>query len=878
MDGYRAPRSFNEMRFRAPNVAERFVPRPRVTALLQQAARRPTILVTGPAGTGKTLAVADWDRATGRARTAWLCLDRSDAATERFWVSLVSALTVAAPDAMASAAPPAEPEADFLQRVVALNGGRLRIIIDDLHRIDGGSALDWLEDLVNWPPVGLQLVLLTRHEPPFPLQRLQLAEKISDVRSSHLAFDEQEADQLLRSGGVSLGRDALSELTRSTGGWAAALRLACLTLEISGDPDQVIDTFGGLGFNISQYLWDEVLELLPPDFGEFLLRTSVSERLCAPLASAISGKPDADLMLEALAQAQLLAHEVTDSGWFHTHPLLTRVLRARLHTTSPDTASQAHRGAAQWFEANGSPIQALEHAIASADADLIGAVALRTGVKTVLSSDRDHFADLLATLPVAATGSPELIVAQALSASFGRATVQPTAAIELAEAAVAKLPEPRQAVSGGVLELLRARRSFSDCDGPALLGHAVAARERLGTVGDTDFPTWELLQTAALISQGLGELWAGPPRAAAEVLDVALRRPGYSTTSKSHALSASGAMAVALSHEGRIALAASAADQALGVPEAPGAAARHHLQWAWLARSEAELESASLEQSRRSQGRCRSVAGDRLHPFVDIALGISTGRRLLRTGELDGAERALGQATDALAAHPGLPALRPSLVAAQVDLWLARDEAGRCVPFLSPHGEDTLIGEAPPVVNARARVQLAVGCGEQVRATVAPLLNGHGVPTVEAWLAVAAAEDHQRHDTRAAEATAKALAVAAQDGVRLPFLRPGNQLASSLRRHLEVRGTNRELAEWSLSTGRSARVPGPRPAALTDRECAVLLYLQTMASNAEIACSLNVSENTVKQHLKSIYRKLSVNTRRDAVRTARASGLLDGLD
>lgn len=163
-----------------------------------------------------------------------------------------------------------------------------------------------------------------------------------------------------------------------------------------------------------------------------------------------------------------------------------------------------------------------------------------------------------------------------------------------------------------------------------------------------------------------------------------------------------------------------------------------------------------------------------------------------------------------------------------------------------------------------------------MRATLERVLRGNGVVSVHAWMVVAAAEDLHRREAQAVEALSRALDIAGRARTLLPLLSPDRHLATSLRRHLELVGTHRDLVGTALaSSPGSLRPPTNRPGVpLTGRELAVLLYLPTMRSNVEMAEVLFVSENTVKQHLKSIYRKLSATSRREAVRIARDAGLL----
>ena len=165
-------------------------------------------------------------------------------------------------------------------------------------------------------------------------------------------------------------------------------------------------------------------------------------------------------------------------------------------------------------------------------------------------------------------------------------------------------------------------------------------------------------------------------------------------------------------------------------------------------------------------------------------------------------------------------------------------------------------------------------------ACVAHLLDRHGAVASNAWMIVSQAEDHLRHDARAIEAFARALDEAEEQEFLLPFVQPQRWLTTALRRHSYVVGTHHDFIERALAlTSGSRGVPDVTdavvaPSVLTERELAVIAYLPTMSSNTEIADQLSISVNTVKQHLKSAYRKLGVTTRRDAVRVAREKGLL----
>lgn len=871
-------RPYNEVRFRIPISTERFVHRPRLTAQLDQSAHLPLTVVSGPAGTGKTLAVADWTRQGTQAGTvAWVSLDKGDASVTKFWGSMLAALRIASPETMSELRKHLNPESAFLQDIAA-RVGRLTLVLDDAHAIESGTTIQWLEDLLRWPPEGLHIVLVTRHEPPLPLQRMRLEEAVAEVRFQDLTFTRDEGRALLAEGGVHLQGSTLDQLMTCTGGWAAALRLVAARLRSASDPAETIARFGRIAFPISEYLWEEVLQNLPSSYNEFLQRTSVCSKLCAPLAAELSGEAGAAQMLQNLSREQLLSHELADTGCYRAHSLLNTLLHARLKATRPQLEQEQQRIAALWYERHGQWMQALTHAVASEDWDFAGALAVRSGAVALFGADRHRFLDLVATIPGAATiDNPELAVTLAAAAYSQRDATTVAVLLDRASPGVDTLPEPRRSIAAFAVHLITAGQAHRDSDGVALRRSATLADNLLAGIRGIDAPGWSEHRGLTTTIRGVADLWAGNPYSAlARLNEGAATLPLEEHTAFTEVYTR-GLIAVAEGMAGWVDRSRATAEEAIEVAEREGHASRSDTQWAWLARSAAQLRAGNLEAARASRQRCAEVAGAKFSPFVRVELNLLAARHALATGDPIGARRRLEAAGGELEARRGIESLRPQLVGLQVDLALAQHDSERAAQLLDTHerGHDREVGNPHLVQVARARRLLSTGNPAGVRDAVAETLGTVGFPAVRAWVAVSAAEDQLRRDSQAVEAMAEALNLAASDDVALPLVRPNYQLAMALRRHLDLVGTHREFVERALATIATDPEEEVRTLLpLTERERAVLFYLPTMASNAEIASALCVSENTIKQHLKSIYRKLSVGSRREAVRVARAAGLL----
>ncbi len=872
-----------DSRARVPVRSELFIHRPRLADLLDRATQREITLVTGPAGTGKTLAVADWTRERRRAGSvAWLSLDRADGGARRLWRSLLSALSTGlGPDIFRDLELPDAPDIGVLYQMVRSLGTPVVLVLDDLQELDQGDSLDWLAQLLRWPPDGMRFVLISRHDPPINLHRLRLEDKLSELQFTDLAFTRAESRELLAMWGLSLGERDLSRLVDATGGWAAAIRLAALTLSTSDDAAVLLERFAGPTFLIADYLWHDVLGMLPDSYAEFLLRTSVSERLCGSLAEALSGEQNADELLRMLARDQFLAHELEGTGWYRTHTLLNKALRARLQTDHPALAREQYRKAALWFEEHEAWTEALDQAISSGDWDFAGQIVARSGAAMCLGADQSVLIGLMARIPEAcAHDYPELAVGMAVAPAVRGDQPAVQRFLSLAEASLDTLSDSRRAVCVLAIRTLHAVHAYRVCDPIAMRVATDDAERILSDLSYSDAPGWAYNRGSVHALRGIAELWAGQYETAAQMLRAGLASLPPERVGHDEDIRLAGLLALAESGAGRFAEARELARRALDTARSRGRLRGGEAKWAWLAIAYVETYSCD-ERARDTIAQCAQVIDAHLSPFTAALL------QIIQASD-DFARDDLASARVRLTSVAASPAGRGRLIAAQVvelrvTVELATNDIERARSVLEEY--DQAMAAAGPssepgpdlACTARAQLFLASNEPERVRAAVAHNLGGRDLQGAGSWLLVAMAEDRLRHDRLATEAMARVVELAADEHLEYIFRRPNRRVEMMLRRHLALAGTHREFVEKLLV--RVAVEPAPvglvqvRP--LTEREEAVLIYLPTMAANAEIAAALSISENTVKQHLKSIYRKLGVRNRRDAVRVARDRGLLD---
>ena len=369
------------------------VARPRLLAKLDAGLHSRVILVAAPAGFGKTTLITEWSAACGVRNTAlplstspplarplhfcWLALDEYDNDPVRF-LSYVGAALQTADASLGSALQtllqaPQLPPLDVLLMTLMndLESAPIPIVLvlDDYHVITSQPIHDALTFLVEHMPSTLRLVITTRLDPPLPLTRWRVRNQLTEVRASDLRFTLDEAATFLtRMMGLTLSGAEITTLEERTEGWIAALQLAALSMQGRHDLSGFIAAFTGSHRFIIDYLTEEVLEQRPKGTKDFLLQTSILERLCAPLCDSVTGQSEGQVTLERLEQANLFLIPLDEElRWYRYHHLFAEVLRQRLQQDHSARVPELHRRAQEWLEQNGLIHEAVNHALAGRD-------------------------------------------------------------------------------------------------------------------------------------------------------------------------------------------------------------------------------------------------------------------------------------------------------------------------------------------------------------------------------------------------------------------------------------------------------------------------------------------------------------------------------
>ncbi len=354
------------------------VPRPDLVDQLETGFEegRPLALIIAPAGSGKTTLLSQWILQKKIAAT-WLSLDEEDNDPTRFWIYVCAALqsldqhlAQEASQLLQSPQPPTD--AVFLNTLlneIHVYPARFCFILDDYHLIETTAVHRALTYFIDHIPAHMQLIISSRIDPPLPLARLRARGNVVEIRAADLAFSDAETATFLSDiMKLNLPNEVISALAARTEGWAAGLQLAALALRGRDDYTSFFQDFTGGHRYILGFFIDEVLGRQPEAVQNFLLKTSILQRLCGPLCDAVTGDAGSHDKLEMLQRDNLFTVPLDDhEEWYRYHHLFQDVLQLRLQKAHADLIPDLHHRASIWYEEQGLLDQAIEHAIAAQD-------------------------------------------------------------------------------------------------------------------------------------------------------------------------------------------------------------------------------------------------------------------------------------------------------------------------------------------------------------------------------------------------------------------------------------------------------------------------------------------------------------------------------
>lgn len=398
-------------KYRPPTSVRQLLPRTRLLEKLRGGGARRLIVIHGPAGFGKTTLAVQWRAvlADEGATVAWLTIDDEDNDVVWFATDVVEAVRTVRPTLARQLRQVLEERGPAVVRRVLTSlideidtsGNSVVIIIDDWHRIGDAATIEALAYLIDHCGRHIQVIVTSRSRSNLPVSRMRVRDELIEIDSEDLRFDPSESRTfLLELCGLNLDDEHVASLERTTDGWVVGLQLASLSLRDCHDPEALISRISGRHQAVGEYLAENVLDGLDPELCDFLLVTSITERISGDLASTLVGTTQGQALLENAENRDLFLRRLDSDGeWFRYHQLFAEYLHRRLERDHPDRVAPLHATASRWFAEHGLLREAVDHAIASGDAERAVELIELFGVDLIRQAKVSTFRGLMSKLP-----------------------------------------------------------------------------------------------------------------------------------------------------------------------------------------------------------------------------------------------------------------------------------------------------------------------------------------------------------------------------------------------------------------------------------------------------------------------------------------------
>jgi LuxR family maltose regulon positive regulatory protein len=880
-----------------PRLQSAVVSRSTLVDRLEAGLIRKVTLISAPAGSGKTTLIGEWlTRQTQP--VAWVALDAGDNDPVRFWRYVITACqNFDAALGRSALATLRASQVSSLENVLtsfinesAQLPDRHVLILEDFSAITSSEVISSFAFLIDHLPATLHVIIVTRSEPSLPLARLRARNELSEFTATDLRFTLAETQAFMQETlHIDLTPETIARLAERSEGWVAGLRLIALALHSRSarsvkEAEEFLATFSGGHRYVLEYLVGEVLDTQAAAVQDFLLQTSLLNRLTGSLCDAVTDRSDSTLLLAQLERTNLFLILIGDDGrhaWYRYHALFAEALRATARQRLGDAALRALlEKAGQWYQAHGLIDEAIEAALAARDFE-------RTAVLIEQVIEQRGLNELY-TLGRWATQLPEAVLYAHPILCFNYALVLLFTSDRYAPATAARLEGPLQAAEEmwrregnaarlGQVFALRSTAALWQGD----WAHAFAdARDALELLPEHDV-FWRAI---SLLNVGLEEALNGRIDNAQQLF-VETRALSGAAQNIHGVLAATYWLGETAAWQGEFDLASQLYQQVLA--EAIGGEEMLDDQAvAWFGLASIAYERNDLDSAEQQATRARDLSAQRSNEEEYVHASVLLAHLQQARGQTAQAQEILRALTTRTQ--------RPLLLQ-EIQLWLARlafmsGDVETARRWATAHGQrrDVPHIQQEQATLLLARVQLIDHRPEAALLLLEPWrVDAHQHGRVRSELEIlcvqALAYADQSNTARAHKTLTQALALAQPKGYRRTFLDEGEKLAELLQALVPDLG-KRPIATYAtlllraFAGARSGQlgpmVSSPLLEPLSTQEQRVLRLLAAGLSNPEIARELIVSPNTIKTQVQSIYRKLNVNSRDEAADMARQLKLI----
>lgn len=864
---------------------------------------KPLILVSAPAGYGKTTLASSWLQSVKTA-SSWLSLDEADNDPIIFLQDLTAALRIMLPSFsidLSSALHGLQPEVfqplmNLLINTLSQSEIAFTLVLDDVHAVHSQPVLDILTYLVEHLPPGMHLMLLTRTDPPLPLARLRARNQLVELRAEQLRFTCEEVSSFLNGiMGLHLSMDEVAAMEKRTEGWVAGLHLAALSMQGRQDASSFVSAFTGSHLYIVDYLTDEVLQRQTEEVRSFLLRTSILNRMCGPLCEAVCPSPlqipgSGQAMLETIEGLNLFLIPLDDQRhWYRYHHLFADMLIRRLERADPTLVPDLHRQASLWYEQNGILLEAIGHSLAAEDKQRAALLVADNGCNLLMRGEGFTLLKMIDAVQSFAQMHPWLAALKAWALALTGHLDEVELALQRSESLIPANIEMTFEIKVmlGTIASIRAHLSNELGESLSAAEHARKALELLPA--DNDFSC--SLRGVAVSILGEATRMNGDLTASRQAY-LQARQIGQAARNPYMELIANSSLADVMMEQGELHQAARIYSDCLRVAVPPDGQILPLAMSAYMGMGKIAYEWNRLEEAAQ-YFRAVIELSQQWSDFFMLARGYLLLARLerVRGNSLQAGEAF--QAGERVFHSQTFTDLQSTWLYCMLgNGWLTEGKPEKAASIWKMLGisSESMMSLAEtrmqqePVPFFLLRLLLAQGDYAGALAIIEHLLPvakkvQQNRRLIELLILQALAFQGEKHPVQALNTVVRALSLAQPEGFTRMFLDFGEPLVKLLyqvKSH-QMNGYASELLEaWGKPAGEEHKLPAQTLIeALTQREIEVLNLIKDGASNQEIADRLVISLPTVKRHISNIYTKLGAKSRTQAVSLGRELGLIE---